>query len=304
MVKFSIWPNSERPWAEVCDLAVAAEADGWDGLWYADHYMPNTPDGEAASGDFHECFAVLSALAATTTRLRLGSLVTPTTMNHPALIANRAATVDRISGGRFVLGMGAGWQVNEHKAFGIELFGAKDRVDRFEEAIEIVSRMLSEDRVSFAGRHFSITDAPCEPKPVQTPLPILVGTGGVRMLRITARFANEWNTWGSPESAASTMAKFRAACEREGRDPASMRTSVQALFFMVDDDGTAEKLRERVPTDRSVIGTTSQLVDAIGGYVDAGFDEVCVPDFTLGGSADQRRESYSRFSAEVARHFA
>lgn len=302
-MKFSIWPNSERPWSEVRDLAASVEADGWDGLWYADHYMPNTPDGEPAPGDFHECFSVLSALAATTSRLRLGSLVTPTTVNHPALIANRAATIDRISGGRFVLGMGAGWQVNEHEAFGIELFGARDRVDRFEEAIEIVSRMLAEERVTFAGRHFTITNAPCEPKPVQSPLPILVGTGGPRMLGITARFAQEWNTWGSPDSAATTMAAFRAACEKQGRDPASMRTSVQALFFIVDNDETAAKLRERVPAERSVIGTTARLADAIGRYADSGFDEVCVPDFTLGGDASQRRDAYARFRAEVISQF-
>jgi alkanesulfonate monooxygenase SsuD/methylene tetrahydromethanopterin reductase-like flavin-dependent oxidoreductase (luciferase family) len=104
-------------------------------------------------------------------------------VNHPALIANRAATIDRISNGRFVLGMGAGWQVNEHAAFGIDLLANGPRVDRFEEAIEIVSRMLSEDRVTFSGKHFTITNAPCEPKPVQSQLPILVGTGGPRMLR-------------------------------------------------------------------------------------------------------------------------
>ena len=92
---FSVWPNSERTWEEVRDLARAVERDGWHGLWYADHYMPNTADGATARGDFHECVAMLSALAAVTDRIRLGSLVTPTTMNHPALIANRAATIAR-----------------------------------------------------------------------------------------------------------------------------------------------------------------------------------------------------------------
>jgi alkanesulfonate monooxygenase SsuD/methylene tetrahydromethanopterin reductase-like flavin-dependent oxidoreductase (luciferase family) len=197
-VQFSVWANSAHPWAEVRDFALFAEQEGWDGFWYADHYMPNTVDGATAAGDFNECFSVLSGLAAVTSRMRLGSLVTPTTMNHPALIANRAATIDNMSGGRFVLGMGAGWQVNEHRAFGIELFDAKDRVDRFAEAIEIVTSMLANERTTFKGRHFEITDCPCEPKPVQRPLPILVGTGGPRMLRLTARFAQEWNTWGDP----------------------------------------------------------------------------------------------------------
>lgn len=302
-MKFSIWPNSERPWEEVNSLASMIEADGWDGLWYADHYMPNTVDGEPAGGDFHECFSVLAALSATTSRIRLGSLVTPTTVNHPALIANRAATIDRISNGRFVLGMGAGWQINEHRAFGIELFDAKERVDRFEEAIEITSRMLTEERVSFTGSHFTITNAPCEPKPVQSPLPILVGTGGPRMLRITARFAQEWNTWGPPAGAGAVIQKLNQACEKEGRDPSTMRKSVQALFFICANEASANDLRPKVPAERSVVGTTSQIAEAIHEYKELGFDEVCVPDFTLGGTAEQRRNNYQTFWSEVASQF-
>ena len=276
---------------------------GWDGFWYADHYMPNTPDGEPIGGNFNECFSVLSALAVTTSRLRLGSLVTPTTVNHPALIANRAATIDQISNGRFVLGMGAGWQINEHKAFGIELFDAKPRVDRFAEAIEIVSSMLSQERTTFKGEHFTITNAPCEPKPVQSPLPILVGTGGTRMLRLTARFAQEWNTWGTPEVAGGVIKKLREACEKEGRDPATVRTSVQPLFFITPTEDAAEKLKAHVPADRSVLGTPTQLVDAVGEYKELGFDEICVPDFTMGATPEERLEKYGIFWNEVASQF-
>lgn len=300
---FSAWANSAHPWSEVRDFVQSVEKMGWDGFWYADHYMPNTPDGEPIGGNFHECFSVLSALAATTSTLRLGSLVTPTTVNHPALIANRAATIDQISNGRFVLGMGAGWQVNEHKAFGIELFDAKARVDRFAEAIEIVVSMLSQERTTFAGTHFTITNAPCEPKPVQKPLPILVGTGGPRMLRLTARFAQEWNTWGTPEVAGGVLANLRTACEKESRDFSTVRKSVQPLFFIVNDDASAEKLKAVVPADRSVVGTTSQLVDTVGQYKDLGFDEICVPDFTLGHNATERSENYEKFWKDVAVHF-
>ncbi len=302
-MQFSVWANSAHPWAEVRDFALFAESEGWDGFWYADHYMPNTVDGSPAAGNFNECFSVLSGLAAVTSRMRLGSLVTPTTMNHPALIANRAATIDNMSGGRFVIGMGAGWQVNEHKAFGIELFDAKDRVDRFAEAIEIVSSMLANDRTTFSGRHFTITDAPCEPKPVQSPLPILVGTGGPRMLRLTARFAQEWNTWGTPETTKPVMERLVAACEKEGRDPATVRKSVQALFFIAADDATADKIREKAPADRAVVGTIERLNEAVAEYAALGFDEVCVPDFTLGATPEARRQSYSTFMSGVAANF-
>ncbi len=300
---FSAWANSAHPWTEVRDFVAEVENMGWDGFWYADHYMPNTPDGEPIGGNFNECFSVLSALAATTSRLRLGSLVTPTTVNHPALIANRAATIDQISNGRFVLGMGAGWQINEHKAFGIELFDAKPRVDRFAEAIEIVSSMLSQERTTFKGEHFTITNAPCEPKPVQSPLPILVGTGGTRMLRLTARFAQEWNTWGTPEVAGGVIKKLREACEKEGRDPATVRTSVQPLFFITPTEDAAEKLKAHVPADRSVLGTPTQLVDAVGEYKELGFDEICVPDFTMGATPEERLEKYGIFWNEVASQF-
>lgn len=293
-MRFSIWPNSERSWVDVREVAHAVEDMGWDGLWYADHYMPNTADGATAPGDFHECFSVLAALAAVTTRMRLGSLVAPTTMNHPAILANRAATIDRISGGRFVLGIGAGWQVNEHAAFGVDLMAPKDRVDRFAEAIEIIASMLSADRTNFAGKHFTITDAPCEPKPVQSPLPILVGTGSPRMLRLTARFAHEWNTWGTPEGAAPVVDRLTEACEKEGRDPATIKKSVQALFFVTNDQATTDLLKSKVPADRSVVGSVGEIAEAFARYRDLGFDEVCVPDFTLGATAAERIDNYGK----------
>ena len=302
-MKFSVWPNSSRPWDEVRSLVTRLESQGWDGIWYADHYMPNTDDGTTVGGDFHECFTVLSALAAITSRVRLGSLVAPTTVHHPAVLANRAASIDRISAGRFVLGLGAGWQVNEHRAYGIELFDTKDRVDRFEEAIEIIVKLLSKDRVTFAGRHFSITDAPCEPKPVQTPLPILVGTGGPRMLTLTARWASEWNTWGSPESAGAVLKNLERACESVGRDPATVHKTVQALVFLVDDEKKGDDIRAAMPADRTVVGTVTQLQDVVSRYHEAGFDEVCVPDFTVGATAKERSETLARYFDEVAAPF-
>ena len=302
-MKFSVWPSMERPWSEVHAFARFIEELDWHGLWYADHYMPNTGTSETAGGALYECVSMLAALAATTSKLRLGSLVTPTTMNHPALIANRAATIDNISNGRFVLGLGAGWQINEHEAFGIDLMDPKPRVDRFEEAIQIVSMMLSQDRTNFDGEHFTIRDAPCEPRPVQSTLPILVGTGGPRMLRIVARHAQEWNTWGPPGDTAPIVAKLNEACENEGRDPSTVHRSVQGLWFIVPNDEVAAKVRAVAPPERANIGTPSQLVDIVGAYKEQGFDEIIVPDFTLGKSEEERFDNYSKFDAEVVSHF-
>ena len=298
-MRFSIWPSFERPWDEALALAADAEAEGWDGLWYADHYMPNMEDGSISDGPALECWSVLAALAASVPRLRLGSLVSPTTFHHPSLLANRAATIDRISGGRFVLGMGAGWQVNEHRAYGVDLLSAKDRVDRFEEAIQIVRSLLDGGRTSFTGTHFTFDDAPCEPTPVQERLPILVGTGGPRMLRITARHADEWNTWGDVATVADRISVGNAAAESVGRDPQSIRRSAQALFFLVDDDAKAEQLRPHVPAGRSIVGGVSAFQDVVGQYREIGVDELIIPDFTLGGTAAERLDTYRRIKAEV-----
>ena len=299
---FSVWPAPIRSWDDIAATARLAEESGWHGIWFADHYMPNTEDGAVADGDTHECWAVLPALAATTERVRLGSLVSPTSVHHPALLANRIATIDHISNGRAVLGLGAGWQVNEHRAYGIELADPGERVGRFDEAIQIVRALLDQQRTTFAGRYYTITDAPCEPKPVQSRLPILVGTSGSRMLRITARHADEWNTWGDVETAETKSAAFLAACDAVGRDPATIRRSVQAIVFMEDDADTVAQLRENAPAGRSIVGTPSELVDTIGQYVELGFDEFIVPEWNFGRDLDKRLAKIERFRTEVASH--
>lgn len=302
-MKFSIWPNPERPPAEVLDLARVADSEGWHCLWYADHYMPNSGGEDVLPGDVHECWAMLPAIAAVTERLRIGSLVAPTSVHHPAVLANRAATIDRISNGRLVLGIGAGWQINEHRAYGIDLEEPATRVSRFEEAIQIIRSLLTEDRTDFHGDFYDITDAPANPKPVQAPLPILVGTRSPRMLRITARHADEWNTWGAPDMAGGALTKLLTACHQVERDPATLRKSAQALVFMSDDAELAANIKAGNMGERSIIGSTDQLVDEIGRYVELGFDELIIPDFTLGGTAEERLANYRQFRAEVAVHF-
>src|SRR5579859_713762 len=250
-MKFSLWPDNDRPPAELLAEVRAAEAAGWHGVWLADHYMPNTGDATPARGDAYECWGLLPALAAVTERIRVGTLVSPTSVHHPALLAKRASTIDRLSGGRMVLGLGAGWQVNEHHAYGIELEPPGKRVSRFEEAIQIVRSLLSEEFTTFHGACYDVTDAPCDPKPVQSPLPLLVGTRSPRMLRITARYASEWNTWGTPEQGAVHRAALVETCGKAGRDPATMWTSVNAL---VELDGSTPP-----PGRAALAGSAEQL---------------------------------------------
>lgn len=285
-MKHSLWPHFSRPPAELLDEVRAADTDGWHGIWFADHYMENTA---SARGDVYEAWGVLPAIAAVTSRVRVGTLVSPTTFHHPAVLAKRAATIDRLSGGRMVLGLGAGWQENEHLAYGVPLPEPKERVDRFEEAIRIVRSLLSEDLTTVGGRHFSVTDGPADPKPVQSPLPILVGSRGPRMMRIAARFADEWNAWGTPESIAPQRASLVEACERLGRPV--LRTSVNALIDLTGD--------ESIAGFRVLRGSEEQVRDQLGGYVDLGFDEFILPDWNLGDTAAERADRLAHIRTEI-----
>jgi probable F420-dependent oxidoreductase len=290
-VKFSLWPQNDRAPADLLEEVRVAEAAGWYGVWFADHYMPNTGDTTPARGDAYEVWGILPALAAVTERVRLGTLVSPTSVHHPALLAKRASTIDQLSNGRMVLGLGAGWQINEHHAYGIELEPPGKRVSRFEEAIRIVRSLLSQDSTTFHGEFYDITDAPCDPKPVQSLLPILVGTRSPRMLRITARNATEWNTWGTPEQGAERRAALIEACEKVGRDPSTFWTSVNALVHL----GESEPL----PGRAVISGSAQQLVDQFGQYAESGFDEFNVPDWNLGSDKAQRADALAWIKTEV-----
>lgn len=302
-MRFSIWPSSERPWDETLALTLHCEATGWDGVWYADHFMPNTgPDGPPADGPMHECWSILAALAAATTRVRLGPLVCGNTYRHPAVLANIAAGVDQVSHGRLVLGLGAGWQVNEHAAYGIELPPVRERLDRFEEAVQVVLGLLRQQRTTFAGEHYTVTDAPNDPKPVQERLPLLVGGGGEkRTMRIAARYADEWNSWTTPDVMAHKVTVLRQHCADLGRDPAEITVSTQALLFLSDDVGWLAEHRAAAPGLPTIVGTPAEVVDIVAAYREAGVDELIVPDWNM-RTLERRIDTYDLFMTEVAPH--
>src|SRR5579859_5306149 len=162
-MRFGIWPTPTQPWDDIYEIATHCERAGWDTVYVADHFMPNGPGPAPLDGDMLECWSVVAALAAHVPRVRLAPLVTSVTYRHPAVLANIAASVDHVSGGRLTLGLGAGWQQNEHHAYGLALGSVKERMDRFEEAVEVVSGLLRQSRTSFAGHYFQVTDATNQP---------------------------------------------------------------------------------------------------------------------------------------------
>lgn len=302
-MRFSIWPSPARPWHEILELTRHCEATGWDGVYVADHFMPNAPDTTPLDGDTLECWSLMAALAAAVPRLRLGTLVSSVTYRHPAVLANIAAAVDRISHGRLLLGIGAGWQENEHAAYGIELGSVKERLDRFEEACQVLTSLLREPRTTFAGRYYRMSDAPNQPAPVQERLPLLIGGGGEkRTMRIAARYADEWNAWTTPDVLAHKVDVLRRHCDELGRDPDEIGVSTQALLFLSTDEAWLAGKRSADTGRASIIGTPSEVVDIVGHYRDAGADELIVPDFNL-GPFERRRDTCDLFMQEVASAF-
>ena len=198
-MRFSFWPNAGQDWSEILDVSLYAERTGWDGIWIADHFMPMAGDLDVP---MHECWSVLAALAAAVPRVRLGALVAGITYRNPAVLAKQAVTIDHVSGGRLVLGIGAGWQENEHAAYGIALGTIKERLDRFEEACQIITGLLNEDRTTFDGHHYrSPTRRWCPRRPPASCRCSIGGGGEKRTMRIAARVRRRVERLGRPGAA-------------------------------------------------------------------------------------------------------
>jgi F420-dependent oxidoreductase-like protein len=302
-MRFSIWPSPTRSWDEIHEIAAHCEQTGWDGVYFADHFMPNGPGPEPLDGNTLECWSIMAALAASVPRLRLAPLVTSVTYRHPAVLAKIAAAVDQVSHGRLTLGIGAGWQENEHAAYGLELGTIRERMDRFSEAVQILHSMLRQPRTTFSGEYFQVQDAPNQPAPVQDQLPLLIGGGGERRtLRIAAQYADQWNSWTTPDVLAHKVSVLRGHCADVGRDPADIHVSTQALLFLSTDEGWLKDKRESAGDRASIIGTPSEVTDIIGQYREAGAAEIIVPDFTL-GSVARTKDTCDLLMAEVAPAF-
>jgi F420-dependent oxidoreductase-like protein len=263
-------------WSDM--LAVWREGDQielFESGWTFDHFYPIRGD---SNGPCLEGWVTLTALAQATTRVRLGNLVSGIHYRHPALLANMAATLDIISGGRLELGIGAGWNELESGAYGMELGTPGERSDRFEEACEVLVSLLTQESTTFSGKYYQLNDARCEPKPVQSLPPICIGGGGEkRTLRTAARFAQHWNfVGGTPEEFAHKRDVLYQHCADVSRDPAEITLS---SHVRLDGDGpgkvadTAAALGEKgvdlaivvlpVPLDPSVLEPVASALSAL-----------------------------------------
>jgi F420-dependent oxidoreductase-like protein len=260
--------------AELQGLWRRIEELGFDWISVWDHFYAADMTGDP---DCLEAVAAHAALACATTRVRCGSLVYCAGYRHPAVLAKAITTIDHLSGGRVDVGLGAGWSELEYRAYGIPFPSVGERMDLLEEAVTCVRGLLHDDSTTFEGRHFTLTDARNEPRPVQAAVPIWIGGGGEkRTLRIAAMHADGWNL---PFVAAETFAHKRAVlhehCAAVGRDPGEIRCAVNVGIARDEDDLAAQfgNIREFVRPG-VVIGTGAALADRVQEYVAAGADQV------------------------------
>lgn len=229
--------------AELREVWRIADDEGFDHCWIMDHFATLGADD---SGDIFEAWTMLAAMAVATARTRIGCAVTGNTYRHPAVLAKAAVTVDHLSGGRLEFGLGAAWAEREHTMLGLELGTAGERLDRLEEACQVIRSLWTQPRTTFDGTHYRLIDAVAEPKPVQQPYPPIWigGSGRKRTLRIVARHADVWNaSGGSPEEVAELCAVLDQHCADVGRDPAAIRRTVQVRWS--DDVDETSRLAEQ-----------------------------------------------------------
>ena len=273
--------NSTRPYETIRAIAQQAETDGFDSIWLADHLFYRNP-GEPTWGIW-ECWTMLAALAEATQRVEIGTLVLCNSFRNPAILAKMATTADEVSQGRLILGVGAGWNEPEYQAFGLPF---DHRVDRFAEALQILKPLLHEGHVDFAGQYYQARNCDIVPRgPRKAGPPLLVGSEGPRMLKLTAQYADLWNTgyMGKPETMAEPLAKIEAACREIGRDPATVGiTALIGLWF--------PDLQAQQPSflDNPLTGPVQEIAAAMRGYAELGVQHIMFQCWPYTPEARQR----------------
>jgi F420-dependent oxidoreductase-like protein len=279
-------------WEQWLDLALTCESSGFNGLFRSDHYLSFSDPHERGALD---AWSTLSALAAVTERIRLGTMVSPVTFRHPAMLAKSVATADHVAGGRVELGMGAGWFEREHEAFGFSFPSDGERMEILAEQLEIVHRLWGRDEneVTFEGTHYRLDACVALPKPLQTPHPplILGGGAGPRAAALAARWADEYNVnYIDPDEAAARRRRLSEACEAVDRDPASLRLSLMNGVVVGSDRAEVERRAaallahegkdedpatalERWRAER-LVGTVDEVISRLAEYADAGVERV------------------------------
>ena len=310
-MRFGIFTSmGNQTWPAVLELWKHTEATRWDVACVTDHFMPNTKEREGA---MLEGWSTLTALAALVPRIQVGTIVLGNTYRHPAVVAKMATQVDIISGGRLLLGLGAGWQENEHEAYGIPFYTMRERLERLDEACQVMKALWTQDRSTFKGRYYQLSDAPLQPKAVQTPHPeLMIGGGGEKVtLRTVARYADHWNVWGGPKVLAHKARILDEHCGSVGRDPKAIRRSGNMALLITDKKAEVDALAETIGSrmgrhaadarDTCLAGTPEQIRETLAELRAAKVETLFIP--TLFRPLPELRRDLDRFIAEIAPAF-
>jgi alkanesulfonate monooxygenase SsuD/methylene tetrahydromethanopterin reductase-like flavin-dependent oxidoreductase (luciferase family) len=269
-------PEIEYPirWPELAALIRRIETLGFDSIWTGDHFLYHMNDGTSAAP--WDAWSVLAAAAAITERVTLGPLVTPVGFYNPAVLAKKAATVDEISGGRLVLGLGAGWNEVEFRGYGVPY---DHRISRFEEAFTIIRTLLAEGEIDFEGQYYSARDCQLVPQSRPGGPPLMIGSIGERMLKMTLPYVKSWNVWhsethNSPAGVAPLLTRVGAAAEAVGRDPATVEATVVALVRMPGGMGRRQGDGYTDATPNPLQGPPEAIAEELRAYARAGVAEV------------------------------
>jgi len=309
-IRFGVQTGPQNtPWDDLPALWKEVDELGYDTAWTFDHFIPIFTDPK---GPCLEGWITLAALAAHTRRVRLGTLVTGNTYRHPAVLANMAATLDHVSGGRLEFGIGAAWFEQEHAAYGISYPSIGTRMSMLDESLRIIKAMWTENAPSFEGKHYHVKDALCEPKPLQKPHPpILIGGGGEKKtLRLVARHAQMWNGFGSPEVFRRKIAILADHCRAEGTNVDAIEKSVLIRVAVTDDREKVRRMVARESQNRGLpeeearrwilAGNPEEVSALVQDFVDAGVTHLIAMTFAPYGD---QRESLRCFAQEVIPRF-
>ncbi len=290
-------------WDDTLATIKVVEDGRWHSLWWSDHFLVPAVGSGTENRESLEGWSLITAAAAITDRLKLGLLVTGNTYRNPALLAKMAATVDHISHGRYILGIGAAWYTQEHAAYGWTFPGLKERCDRLEEALEVIKLLFNagDDTVDYQGKYYNLDKAPLSPPCAQTPhLPILVGGNGEkRTLKTCAKYDDicniDFNNPGGPDVFKHKINVLQRHCEDIGRDPAEIKKTMLIPMRLVDDDKQAQELRRQRPW--ALTGSPSYCIDLLGQYIDAGAEEI------MFSSVPTRASYFARIDSDVLSAF-
>ncbi|MCH8813938.1 MAG: TIGR03560 family F420-dependent LLM class oxidoreductase [Chloroflexi bacterium] len=294
-------------------LAVWRDMDvnsNFESMWLMDHFVTSFGTAAGAEGPCMESWTALAALAQATTRIRIGILVSGNTYRHPLVLAKQATTVDHISNGRLEFGLGAAWHPYEHEVYGIPFHTTRERLERFDEAVQYIKLLWTEESPTFSGKYYQLDEPPYNPPNIQKPHPpILLGGGGEKKTLLTvAKYADASNIMGTPEEVAHKFSVLDKHCEKIDRDPATIRRTIQIPLYLTEDDDFKKRVLQGfastggttvdVAARSLLIGSTDDIKEQVQAYVDAG-----VREFMLAQWPRFHPDALRSFSTDVIRKF-